>query len=168
LPPAFLGTIEDTAFSTWIRDSPSIFGFWFILSFHALGMALLVGASVVIGLRLLGVGRDLPVSALKRLYPIVWTGFWIQLVSGILLLIGYPTKSLMTPVFYAKIGFIAVAMVVMVRLQKKIPAAVADEPTMASLRSLASWSLALWFAAITAGRLIAYTAKQITYRFPVA
>ena len=86
MPPALLRTIEETAFSTWIRDSPSLFGFWFILSFHALGMALLVGASTVIALRILGVARDVPLSTLRRLYPLIWAGFWVQIVSGVLLI----------------------------------------------------------------------------------
>ena len=163
MPPAFLETLEGTALSTWIRDSTSIFGFWFIISFHALGMSLLVGASVVIALRLLGVARELPLPILNRLYPIVWTGFWIQIVSGVLLLIGYPTKSLTAPVFYTKLAFIAAAMVVMVRLRKNLPSGIDDAPVAAAMRSLAGWSLALWFGAITAGRLIAYTAKYATY-----
>ena len=151
LPPVFLQTIEQSAVSTWIRDTPSLVGFWFIISLHAIGMGLLVGASIVIGLRLLGVANDLPISALKRLYPIVWTGFWLQLVSGTVLLIGYPTKSLTSPAFYVKLALIAAAMVVMVRL--------ARQPG----RQLAILSLVLWFGAITAGRLIAYTAAYTMY-----
>lgn len=116
-------------------------------------MALLVGASAVIALRILGVARDLPLETLRRFYPAVWAGFWLQVVSGVLLLIGYPTKSLTTPAFYLKLACIAAAMVVMLRLR--------DRWT----RALASWSLALWLGAITAGRLIAYTARYVTYPY---
>jgi len=140
-----------------------VFGFWFILSFHALGMGLLVGASSVIGLRVLGVARSLPLPTLRRFYPIVWAGFWIQTISGVLLLIGYPTKSFMTPVFYAKIAFIAAAMVVMLKLKKGLPSTLGDTALMPQARMLASWALVLWFGAITAGRMIAYTAKYIVY-----
>jgi hypothetical protein len=151
LPPVFLQTIEQSAVSTWIRDTPSLFGFWFIISLHAIGMGLLVGASAVIGLRLLGVASDLPLAAIKRLYPIVWTGFWLQVVSGTVLLIGYPTKSLTSPAFYVKLVLIAAAMVVTVRIERR-PG-----------RQLAILSLVLWFGAITAGRLIAYTAAYTMY-----
>lgn len=140
-----------------------MFGFWLIISFHALGMALLVGASTVIGLRVLGVATDLPLPTLKRLYPIIWAGFWIQIGSGALLLIGYPTKSLMTPVFYAKLAFFAAAMVVMVRLKKQLPSTLSETAPFPRLRPLARWGLVLWFGTITAGRLIAYTAKYIVY-----
>jgi hypothetical protein len=153
LPPAVLQTIEQSAFSTWVRDSPSLFGFWFIISVHAVGMGLLVGSSVIVALRMLGVAPDLPVSVLKRLYPVIWIGFWFQVVSGVVLFIGYPTKSFMTPAFWVKLACIAAAMVVMVRLDRKAFAG----------RPLAIWSLVLWFGAIASGRLIAYTARYITY-----
>jgi hypothetical protein len=163
VPPAFLRTIEDTAFSIWLRESPDIFGMWFILSFHALGMALLVGASLIVALRVLGIARDLPLPFLRRLYPLLWAGFWIQIVSGVLLFIGYPTKSFMTPAFWVKLAFIAAAMVVVVRLGRKVPGEGTPALAIPGMRSLASWTLVLWFGAITAGRLIAYTAKYITY-----
>ena len=153
MPPAFLYSIEQSAFSMWVRDSPSIFGFWFIISVHAVGMGLLVGASVIVALRMLGVAPDLPLPVLKRLYPALWVGFWFQVVSGVVLFIGYPTKSFMTPAFWVKLVCIAAAMVVMVRLDRKAFVG----------RPLAIWSLVLWFGAITSGRLIAYTARYITY-----
>ena len=115
--PLIFKTIEESGISTWIRDSPSLFAYWFILSFHALGMGLLVGASVVIDLRILGVARDLPLAPLKGLYSIIWTGFWIQVASGLLLLIAYPTKAFTNPDFYIKMAFIALA-VISLRLVK--------------------------------------------------
>src|SRR2546422_5688028 len=106
-------TIEESGVSSWIRDSPSVFAFWFILSWHAIGMGLLVGASAVIDLRILGVASDLPLSPLKGLYRIIWTGFWIQVVSGTLLLIAYPTKALTNLDFYLKLTLVALAVAVM-------------------------------------------------------
>ena len=126
-------------------------------------MAVLVGTSTVIDLRLLGVAKDLPLSMLKRLYPIVWAGFWLQVVSGIVLLIAYPTKSVTSPAFYVKLAFIAAATVVMVRLKRRLPSDVGEVPLFARRRALAIWSLVLWFGAISAGRLIAYTAVYPMY-----
>src|SRR5215470_3607247 len=118
--PLIFKTIEESGISSWIRDSPSFFAYWFILSFHALGMGLLVGASVVVDLRVLGVARELPLSPLKALYRIIWTGFWIQVASGLLLLVAYPTKALTNPDFYLKLLLIALAVVFMQRLRKRI------------------------------------------------
>jgi hypothetical protein len=42
--------IEGTGLSIWIRESDSVFSFWLILSVHAIGMGVAVGASVLIEL----------------------------------------------------------------------------------------------------------------------
>jgi hypothetical protein len=118
--PLIFKTIEESGLSVWIRDSPSFFAYWFILSFHALGMALLVGSSVVIALRILGVAPEVPIAPFKRLYAIIWTGFWIQIVSGVLLLIAYPTKAFTNPDFYIKLAFIGLAVAVMRGLKNRV------------------------------------------------
>jgi hypothetical protein len=141
-----LQTIEETALSFWIRDSPSALGFWFIITWHALGMGLAVGASAVIGLRILGVAPELPLAPLKRLYPFIWVGFWIQVISGTLLLVAYPTKSLTNWDFYLKLLFIGLAMAAMVKLRKTV----LDEPSSSEVarmtkgRTVAVWSLVFW------------------------
>jgi hypothetical protein len=163
--PLIFNTIEESGLSVWIRDSPSIFAFWFILSFHAVGMGLLVGASAIIDLRILGVARDLPLAPLKKLYTIIWAGFWIQIVSGMLLLIAYPTKSLMNPDFYVKMVLIALSVVVMQMLKKRVfgDDNLTEAAMMMKGRALAAWSLVLWAGAITAGRLLAYTYTYVKY-----
>lgn len=165
--PMIFKTIEESGLSTWIRDSPSIFAFWFILSFHAIGMALLVGSSVVIDLRILGVAGDLPLSPLKGLYRVLWIGFWIQIVSGSLLLIGYPTKALTNPDFYIKLTLIAVAVVVMRRINRRVfsDSSLSESAMMMKGRILAVWSLILWTGAVTAGRLLAYTYNFLKYEY---
>jgi len=159
--PRVFQTIEESGFSTWVRDSP----FWAIISIHAIGMAALVGASTVIALRLLGVAPDLPLAPLERLYRFIWSGFWVQVVTGILLLIGYPTKSLTNWDFYLKLTLIAIGMIVMHMLRKRV----FSDPSMAEVdmmtrgRALAMWALFLWLAVVTSGRMLAYTYTNITY-----
>ncbi len=157
--------VEESGLSVWIRDSPSIFAYWFILSFHALGMGMAVGASVVIDFRILGIARDLPLSPLKGLYRIIWAGFWIQVVTGILLLIAYPTKALTNPDFYIKLVLIGVAIAVMKMIQKRVfsDSSLTEPAMMLQGRSLAVWSLVLWLGVVTAGRLLAYTFTFINY-----
>jgi len=165
LPPLFLQTIEDSGLSTWLRESESPFAFYFVLLFHTFGLALLVGANAVLDLRLLGVQREIPLAPLKRLFGIMWSGFAINAASGVLLLVAYPTKALTNPVFYVKLTLIGFAVWVMTRLNIRVfndPSL--DEEAMASRgRILAKWSLLLWIGAITAGRLLAYTAKYLTF-----
>ena len=156
--------IEETGLSIWIRESDSVFSFWFILSVHAIGMGLLVGASVLIGLRILGLAPDLPLAPLKRFYRFIWVGFWVQVVSGILLLIGYPTKSLTNPVFYVKLTLIGLAMASMQMLWNRVFAdsSLSEAAMMAKGRVFAVSSLIFWVGAVTAGRLLAYTYSVLT------
>jgi len=156
--------IEETGLSIWIRESDSVFSFWFILSVHAIGMGLLVGASVLIGLRILGLAPDLPLAPLERFYRFIWVGFWIQVVSGILLLIGYPTKSLTNPLFYVKLTLIGLAMASMQMLRNRVFAdsSLSEAAMVAKGRVFAVSSLIFWVGAITAGRLLAYTYSVLT------
>jgi Family of unknown function (DUF6644) len=165
--PLIFKTIEESGLSTWIRDSPSIFAFWFIISLHAIGMGLLVGASAIIDLRILGVAKDLPLSPLKGLYRIIWIGFAIQVVSGTLLLIAYPTKALTNPDFYLKLMLVALAVVVMQKLKTKVfeDTSLSDSTMMMKGRALAMWSLLLWFGVVTSGRMLAYTYVYIKYGY---
>jgi hypothetical protein len=165
LPPLFLRTIEESGFSTWLRESESPFAFYFVLLFHTFGLALLVGANVVVDLRLLGIGRDIPLAPLRRLFGIMWLGFAMNAVSGVLLLIAYPTKALTNPVFYTKLILIGFAVWVMTNLSSRVfdDSSLNEAAMIARGRTLAKWSLFLWIGAITAGRLLAYTYKYLTF-----
>ena len=161
--PAFFKTIEESGLSVWVRDNP----FWAIISIHAIGMALLVGASVVIALRILGAARDLPLAPLHRLYAFIWAGFWVQVVSGVLLVIGYPTKSLTNLDFYLKLVLIAAGMVVMHLLRKRVfsDPAMSEADMMLRGRTLAICSLLLWLSVVTSARLLAYTYTHVSYPY---
>ena len=165
VPPLFLKTIEDSGFSTWLRESESPFAFYFVLLFHTFGLALLVGANAVIDLRLLGIQRDIPLAPLKRLCGIMWLGFAINAVSGVLLLTAYPTKALTNPVFYVKLMLIGFAVWIMTKLSSRVfdDSSLNEAAMIARGRTLAKWSLVLWIGAITAGRLLAYTYKYLTF-----
>ena len=163
--PLFLQTIEESGISTWIRESPSPFAFWGVLSVHAIGMSLLVGASVVIDLRLLGFVPDLPLAPLKRFYRFIWVGFWMQVASGLLLLIAYPTKALTNPDFYLKLTLIGLAVMIMQMLKNRVfsDQSLSEAAMMSKGKAFARWSLILWVGAVTAGRMLAYTYTYLTY-----
>ena len=164
-PPLLLQTLEESGLSTWLRESESPFAFYFVLLFHTFGLALLVGANAVIDLRLLGIGRDIPLAPLKRLFGIMWLGFAVNAVSGVLLLIAYPTKALTNPVFYTKLTLIGLAVWIITKLQRRVfgDSRLNEAAMMGRGRTLAKWSLVLWIGVITAGRLLAYTYKYLTF-----
>ena len=163
----FLAWLEGTALSQWVVGSPSIaFGFPGILALHAIGMGFAAGLSVALDLRILGIARAIPLIEMRRYLPILWAGFWLNAVSGVLLLIGYPTKALTNPVFYLKLALIAAGMTLLVRCSRRIVAATdrgePDDTVAGTLKTLAILSIVCWAGAVTAGRLLAYTYLRLT------
>ena len=156
----FLAWVESTALSQWVVGSPSMLAFPGILTLHAIGMGFAVGINAALDLRILGVAPNVPLGELRRFMPILWAGFWLNAVSGVLLLIGYPTKALTNPVFYLKLTLIGVAMTLLVRISRLVFAT--NSPITSRLRNLAIASLVCWAGAITAGRLLAYTYHRLT------
>jgi len=155
--PLFLW-LEESAFSIWMRESPSLFAFPGILAAHTIGLGLLAGLNGALDLRLLGVAPGIPPAAFTRFVPAMWLGLWINLLSGIALLLGYPTKALTNPVFYLKLGFIAGGLVLLRAILQRAGGADARSRT---TKVLAIASLLGWAAAITAGRLLAYTCSRL-------
>jgi hypothetical protein len=160
---SFTGWLENTALSQWVRESPSLLAFPFILIVHAWGMALLAGANAALDLRVLGLAPRVPLSAMEKFYPVMWFGFVINAVSGVLLLIGYPTKALTNPVFYLKLGCIALGMVLMIWLRNRVVRA--DKWIPGQGRWVAVLSLLAWSTGIVAGRLLAYTYRYLMADF---
>lgn len=146
--------LESSAFSIWMRESDSLFAFPGILAAHTIGLGLLAGLSGAFALRLLGVAKGIPPEAFRRFVPLMWIGLWMNLLTGIALLIGYPTKALTNPVFYLKLGLIAIGLVILRAIFRRTGSA---QATMGITKVLAAALLIAWIATITAGRLLAYT-----------
>ena len=105
----FLTAIEEGSLATWVRESPSLFAYTGLITMHAIGLSFAVGFSWVMALRVLGVGRSMPLDAMDRLFRVVWIGFWLCAASGTLLAVGHATTDLTSPIFFIKLGLIAVA-----------------------------------------------------------
>jgi hypothetical protein len=156
--------IETTAFSVWVRESLSMFAFPGILTAHTIGMGLVAGLNTLVDMRILGVAPKVPLFEMRRYFPVMWFGFWLNAVSGVALLIGYPTKALTNPLFYVKLAFIALAVVLLRRIQRQVFAETPAHPRLPTHgeRRLAGWSIFTWAAAIFAGRFLAYTYSKLT------
>jgi uncharacterized oligopeptide transporter (OPT) family protein len=159
----FFTWLESTALSRWLVESTSVFAFPLVLALHTIGLALLVGLNAALDFRVLGVAPHIPVTAFGRFLPVMWAGFWLNAVSGVLLLVAYPTKALTNPVFYLKLGLIGVATAILLAVKRRL---LLSERTPASrpgrVKLLALVSLVCWAGAITAGRLLAYTYNRLT------
>src|SRR5206468_10140089 len=107
----FFAWLESTAFCIWVRESDSVWAYPTILFLHTVGLGLVAGVSAAIDLRILGFAARLPLAPMEEFFPIMWAGFWINAVSGTVLLIADATTKLTNPVFYVKMGFIALAVI---------------------------------------------------------
>ena len=159
----FLAWIETSELAMWVRGDSGggEFVFPVIVTLHTIGMGFLAGGSTAIDLRILGVAPNIPLKPLRRFLPLLWLALAVNAVSGFLLLVAYPTKALTNPVFYVKVGLIALAVWLISRIGAVVLRApdVDQKPLDANAKLLAAASLAGWVALITAGRLLAYTHK---------
>ena len=86
----FLAWLEQTDSSVWLRESD--WGHPIILCFHAVGMGMVVGISLMYSARILGYAKDFPISAFDRLFGLAWLGFAMNAASGVLLFFGEPRR----------------------------------------------------------------------------
>jgi hypothetical protein len=154
---AFFHSLQNSAFTEWFLGSESIWTYPTVLTLHAIGMAILVGASFVINLRILQVAGTIPLQRLQPLYRFVWIGFAVNLLSGLVLFITEAADRVVDPVFYVKMCSIAAALS-FGSIVKRNAIDRVDTQHVPSNRSrfLAAASLTLWVVAIVSGRLMAY------------
>ena len=148
-----LEALQQSAFSTWVRGADTVWAYPTILTLHTVGLAILVGAALIIDLRLLGIGTAVPLASVRRLYRYVWVGFLINLTSGTVLFVTDAADLVTKPVFLIKLVFIAVGFTLALAVERR---GFDNREQRSSVRVMAGLSLACWLGAITAGRLMAY------------
>jgi len=159
----FLKWIEESGFSEWVRGADSLFAFPGILLLHTLGMGLVVGINATFNLRVLGFAPGMRLQAFQKFFPVMWIGFWINAITGTILLAVNSTKLLHNPDFYVKLAFIALAVVNVQMLRREVfgqPSGPDVNPLSARVKILAVTSLIFWIGAITSGRLLAYVGRS--------
>ena len=164
----FLESLENSGFSIWVRETPSVLAYPTILAFHSFGMAFLVGFSAMIGLRVLGYASDIPLAGMDKLYRLTNIGFWLAAVSGLILIIQAATVFTVMPIFYVKLAGVAGAMFFLYAMRKHVAGARKDGPVPSEARFQATMMFAFWGIAIVAGRLTAYTFFPIGIQSTIA
>jgi hypothetical protein len=155
----FLETIENSGWASYIRETPNVLGYSTILALHTFGMAFLVGLSGVIALRVLGIVPELPLKPLKNLMPVVIAGFWLNAVTGVILVCLAARSMLSNWDFYVKLVAIAVAITSLQKMRAyafRDASAPDDAPASADAKRWATFMLFSWFVAVIGGRLTAY------------
>jgi len=142
--------LENTSVALWVGESLWVYPF--MLSLHAVGLAIVVGILSMLDLRLLGAFRGIQAASFLPLIRFAWIGFLINATSGVFLFTSQATTFVQSVPFLIKIACILVGAILTRVMQGKL-----SEPDGGgSMKGLAIVSLALWLVAITAGRLTAY------------
>ena len=129
-------------------------------SIHFIGLSLLIGSIGLFDLRLLGMGKRIPIAALHRLIPWGLAGYAINIVSGLAFLMTEPDQYIYNPAFQFKVlfmaiaGFNALSFYLVAYRSATAPGAPAEAPRAA--RIIAATSLCMWISVIVCGRLLTF------------
>ena len=120
---------------------------------HIIGIALLVGNLALVELRVLGLGRDLPMLPLGALaLRLSLAGFALAATSGLLMFSARPAELLANQAFLFKLVLLALCGVNAALFH--VRGGLRRIDTVAKLQT--ALSLGLWIAVIICGRWIAY------------
>jgi hypothetical protein len=130
---------------------------------HILSVAVVFSSAILVDLRIWRLlDRDVPlVEVVRRFLPAVWPVLLILLVTGSLLIVGEPRRSLLNSTFYLKMALLAVAIMLTAGLQRSISSSPnfwdKDRRRRIAGRFAATVSILVWCSILVAGRWIAYT-----------
>src|SRR6266852_4020296 len=127
---------------------------------HILSVAVVFSSAVLVDFRILRLfERDVPLPQVtRRFLPTIWSVVVILLLTGSLLIIGEPRRSLLNSTFYLKMTLLIVAVLLTAGLQWSF--ATARDQGRARLiagQVVATASILVWCGVLFAGRWIAYT-----------
>jgi hypothetical protein len=151
--------LETTGVATFVRESPSLLGYTFVLSLHAAGLAIVVGVNSAVALRLLGVASSIPAAPLAKLFPVMYVGFTINAISGTLLFMASATTMAGNMMFILKMVFVVLGFISIELLRAKVfgqGAGLEQGSLPPRTKLFATFSLVAWGLAIVCGRLTAY------------
>jgi hypothetical protein len=135
---------------------------------HILGVAAAFSSAVLVNFRIFGLfERAEPLhDVIRRFVPPIWPILLLLLVTGSLLIIGEPRRSLINSTFYIKMALLLTAILLTAGVQAMFaagPASGETHPWEKDLgrrlagRALATVSVLVWCGILFAGRWIAYT-----------
>lgn len=150
----FLAAIEAGQLARTLRVSR--WGYAGVSAAHILGIALLIGATVPLNLRILGLWPDIArATAARLLAPTALAGLILAVTAGAALFSVRATEYAALTVFQAKLALIAVAALSALWASGRYGWHL-ERATTTELRPHALISLACWLGALLLGRLIAF------------
>jgi hypothetical protein len=133
-----------------------------VQTIHIVCVSIVIAATFLVDLRILGIfSRTQPLAALShRFLTWIWYALVLLLITGSLLIIGEPGRSLLNPAFGAKMAMLIVVAGLTVVLQRPLTTNAgywdASGGRQITAKAIAIVSLVLWSFIVFAGRWIAY------------
>jgi hypothetical protein len=154
---ALAGGLQSAGIEQWARGTPWAYPWANVL--HIVGVVMLVGGIGVVDLRVAGLWGRLPLEALSRaLTPIAVAGLALQFASGLVLFAADGAALAASGTFHAKLVLLAVALANAFAFRaywrRHRSGGSFAPPVLARISAV--FSLTLWLAIATLGRLIAY------------
>lgn len=150
--------IENTGLAEVVRVSA--YGYPIMIMLHSLGLAIMVGLSVILSLRVLGWFSAIPFSSLQKLLKVAWVGFIVNFISGGALFSSAATSYMVDPVFLIKMSMVILGAILVGVMQGMIKTAVAsghgNDEASTGLKAVAWFAIGAWTIGMVTGRLIAY------------
>ena len=150
----FLVWLEATGLAEWVRSSIS--GYPSMIALHAIGMAVMVGLSLLLDLRILGWFAGIPLQALQRFFGLAWIGFGINFISGSALFSAQATSYIVDWVFMTKMTLVLFGAITAAILQPAVVKAGPSGVVSGGTKAVAAVAIVFWVVAIVMGRLTAY------------
>jgi hypothetical protein len=156
------------SFITWLGHTPvsiaiksSAWMFPAGETVHFVGLAMLFGFVAALDLRMLGVGRQIPLHYLHRFLPWGVTGFCMTMASGLLFITAAPEQYLLSWVFWSKIVFVVLAGVNVLLfylsgIYERVETLGPGEDAPGSAKMIAGVSLFLWVGVMFWGRMLPF------------
>jgi hypothetical protein len=156
-------------FCQWLAETPwsvalheSLWVYPLVESTHVWSLALFVGFSVLLDLRLLGLAmQSVPASEVaRRLIPWMVAGFLLMVATGLLLFFAIPIRTYQNVFFRLKVLLLVLAginvWVFHSKVWRRVPEWDRNPIPPRGARLAGAASLVLWIGIIFAGRMIAY------------
>jgi hypothetical protein len=151
---ALLAAVEGTALAQALRTAR--WGYAAVNAAHVFGIALLVGATVPLNLRFLGLWQSVPRASLVRvLSPMAAIGLTLAVGAGLLLFSIRAREYADIGFLQAKLVLVAVAALAAIRLHRR-HGFLLETANDSKLKAHAILSLICWTGALVCGRLIAF------------
>jgi len=153
----FLQYLQDSAYADWVREG---WGWALALTVHAFGNATVVGLIFIIGLRLFGFFRTIPLNSIRAFFPFIWVGVACQVLSGATLWLTKPVRYVTDGVFDVKFSLVVIGVILTIfyqrYLRREMPSWEASGTIPISGMRFAALTCVVWAGVLIMGRLTAY------------